>query len=80
MWCEKCHYGNAQYNFKHCGHCGSTKITNKDPFPSKPIRSIRAMEKRKIVKGSEDEKLSLNNEIKKTTRGDVQARDYTTLA
>jgi len=50
MWCEKCHNGNANFKYDHCGHCGSTKLVDKNPLPSKPVRSMRAMNKRKNKK------------------------------
>jgi hypothetical protein len=48
MWCEKCHYGSDIAKLKDvCQICGNTTFTNKNPFPKKPLRSIRCMERRK---------------------------------
>lgn len=50
MWCDnpRCHYGSMNAKFKNgrCPQCGNKEFEDKSPFPKKPLRSIRAMNKR----------------------------------
>ena len=82
MWCEKCHNGSDTWNsnnqFSHCGQCGSSELTEKNPFPSKG-RSIRAMNKRvKDVKDGHDKresKSSIHDEVEAIV-GTLKGKDY----
>jgi hypothetical protein len=49
MWCKnaRCSYGSlTTYMHNNCPQCGGNEFVTKSPFPNKPVRSIRAMDKR----------------------------------
>lgn len=49
MWCSKCHYGSETCRGERCPQCGGKIELANRPFPDKPVRSIRAMWKRKSL-------------------------------
>lgn len=51
MYCTRCHNGSPVYKgirsgeLRICDRCGS-ELTNENPLPKSPTRSIRAMKRR----------------------------------
>ena len=48
MWCNKCHYGSDAMKKipVKCPMCRNDEFTDENPLPSRPSRSIRAMNRR----------------------------------
>lgn len=64
MWCEKCHYGSEKAKLtEKCIICNHTTFVDKNPFPKKPIRSIRCMERRKYAPVDEKTNKVMSEEI-----------------
>lgn len=68
MWCDKCRYGSGLWIAPaKCPQCGGIKFVDDNPFPSRPTRSIRAMDKR--VDAIKTQKTS--KKVEKTISEDV---------
>lgn len=74
QWCNKCHYGPYRVKIIRCTMCGGTEFTDSKPHPQKPVRSIRAMDKR--INTQKETKSERDPTIEKITKGDLKGRDY----
>jgi len=64
MWCDKCHYGSYMWKpLPACPICKGTDFVRDNPFPSKPSRSIRAMDKRKDAKRSVKTQKTISEDV-----------------
>ena len=60
MWCIKCGNGHANYNWKKCGQCQGTDLTDKNPFIKEKKRKQKKDDNKKQPRRS-------------STREDVEA-------
>ena len=65
MWCEKCNYGSVTYKpyQNKCSMCGNKTFDSGDPFPRKPLRSIRQMSKRIRTETDHKTKKPISTEV-----------------
>lgn len=73
MWCTKCHAGSKSWVVVKCNICGSTDITEKNPFEGiKHPRTLHRRDKVSTRPTSESEKEFIDTR----TKGHLQGVDY----